>query len=282
MQRGGSGAPVGSRKAASNVSLSENARLELDRGHNQEKFVSMTTSPLLFRVYLVESADRSSSKTEWHLMERASLKTIKSRTEIDVSEAVAGPTNVTQLLLDWREGDPEALERLMPLVKEELHEIAERYMRRERQDHTLQATALVNELYLRLVDRKRVNWQNRAHFFGFVAQMMRKILVDHARIRDAEKRRKGLKPLPLDEAWDAVVLPNYELIELDDALDKLSKIDERQSQMVELHFFAGLTYREIGEVLNVSPETVKRDWQTARLWLLEQMRPSGAKGSKHD
>lgn len=181
--------------------------------------------------------------------------------------------NVTQLLLDWCEGDPDALERLMPLVEDELHEMAARYMRRERADHTLQATALVNELYMRLVDRRRVTWRNRAHFFGFVAQMMRKILVDHARIRDAVKRQNGLKPLPLDEAWDAAVLPNFELIALDDALKRLAKIDERQSRMVELHFFAGLTYREIGEVLGVSPETVKRDWQTARLWLLEQMRP---------
>ena len=190
--------------------------------------------------------------------------------------------DVTQLLLDWRAGDPEALELLMPLVEEELREMAERYMRRERADHTLQATALVNELYMRLVDRKRVNWRNRAHFFGFVAQMMRKILVDHARIRDAAKRQNGLKPLPLDEARDAMVLPNYELIALDEALQRLAEISDRQSRMVELHFFAGLSYREIGEVLGVSRETVKRDWQTARLWLLEQVRPKGAQPSAGD
>lgn len=192
------------------------------------------------------------------------------------------PPNITQLLLDWRDGDPDALERLMPLVEEELHRIAERYMRRERVDHTLQATALVSEVCLRLMSRKRVNWRNRAHFFGFVAQMMRKILVDHARIRDAAKRQNGLKPLPLDEARGAAVMPDFELIALDDALKRLAKIDERQSRMVELHFFVGLTYREIGEVLGVSPETVKRDWKTARLWLLEQVRPQGAEGASGD
>ena len=183
--------------------------------------------------------------------------------------------DVTQLLLDWRAGDPDALGRLIPLVEGELREIAERYMRHERPDHTLQATALVNELYMRLVDRKRVNWKNRAHFLGAVAQMMRNMLVDHARVRNAAKRHNGVKPVELDEARDAMVMPDHELIALDDALKRLATIDERQSRMVVLHFFAGLTYREIGEIVGVSPETVKRDWKTARLWLMEQVRPRG-------
>jgi RNA polymerase sigma factor (TIGR02999 family) len=191
-------------------------------------------------------------------------------------------SEVTRLLLAWREGDPEALGRLIPLVEDELHRIAERYMHRERADHTLQATALVNEVYMRLVNREQVTWRNRAHFLGFVAQTMRKILVDHARIRGAAKRQGGVKPLPLDEARDAAILPDFELIALDDALKRLARIDERQSRMVELHFFAGLTYREIGEVLGVSAETVKRDWQTARLWLLEQVRPEGSKGGSEE
>lgn len=182
-------------------------------------------------------------------------------------------SEVTRLLLDWRAGDPGALRRLMPVVEGELRRMAERYMRRERPDHTLQATALVNELYMRLVDRRQVNWRGRAHFFGCVAQMMRKILVDHARLHRAAKRQNGIKPLTLDEAWDAAIMPNHELIELDSALSKLAHLDERQSRVVELHFFTGLTYREIGEVLGVSPVTVKRDWQTARLWLLKQIRP---------
>ncbi len=180
---------------------------------------------------------------------------------------------VTQLLLDWSGGDEAALERLMPLVEEELHRIAECHMRHERVDHTLQPTALVNEVYLRLVDRDRVSWQNRAHFLNFAAEMMRRILVDHARIRAAKKRREGLKPLPLDEARDVAVWRDEELIALDDALHALARFDERKSRMVELHFFAGLTYKQIGEVLDVSPETVKRDWKAARLWLLKQVRP---------
>ena len=182
---------------------------------------------------------------------------------------------VTRLLLAWTEGDETALERLMPLVVDELREIARRYLDQERPDHTLQPTALVNELYLRLVDRRHVSWKNRAHFFGSTARMMRRILVDHARARLAGKRGEGVKPFPLDELLDTVEERDRELVALDDALMDLSRIHPRQSRVVELRFFAGLTYEEIGEVLGISPETVKRDFRAARLWLLEEIRPQG-------
>ena len=180
--------------------------------------------------------------------------------------------DVTRLLLAWTDGESAALEQLMPLVEGELRRIADRYMHRERPDHTLQPTALVNELYLRLVDRRRVQWQNRAHFFGFAAQMMRRILVDHARHRQAGKRGEGVRPLPLDELRDAADHQDQELIALDDALRALEEMDERQSKVIELHFFAGLTYPEIAEVLGISSATVRRDWTAARLWLAEQIR----------
>ncbi len=180
---------------------------------------------------------------------------------------------VTRLLLAWSDGDGAALERLMPLVSEELRRIARRHMRKERRDHTLQPTALVNELYMKLVDRDRVSWESRTHFFGAAAEMMRRILVDHARIRRAEKRRHGEKPLPLDEARDALDERDDELIALDDALVDLAKRHARQARVVELHFFAGLKYEEIGEVLGVSPTTIKRDWKAARAWLFDQIKP---------
>ena len=180
---------------------------------------------------------------------------------------------VTRLLLAWTDGDETALEQLMPLVAEELRRIAKRYMEGERRDHTLQPTALVNEVYLRLVDRRSVSWRNRAQFLGFAAHMMRRILVDHARIRQADKRGGGEKPFPLDELTDLVEEQDRKLIALDQALKSLADIDERQSRVVELNHFAGLTYEEIGEVLGVSEATVKRDWRAARAWLAEQIQP---------
>ncbi|MEM9599186.1 MAG: sigma-70 family RNA polymerase sigma factor [Acidobacteriota bacterium] len=180
---------------------------------------------------------------------------------------------VTRLLLAWSDGDEAALERLMPLVTDELRRIARRYMEKERRDHTLQPTALVHEVYLRLVDRRRVHWRNRAHFFGFAAQSMRRILVDHARVRQADKRNDGLKPLSLDEALGVADQQDLELIALDDGLKALAEFDLRQSRVIELHFFAGLNFREIGEILGISPATVKREWRAARLWLYRQMRP---------
>ena len=184
-------------------------------------------------------------------------------------ETVKG--EVTRLLLDWSSGDGQALSRLMPLVAAELRRIAGRYWAGERIDHTLQPTALVNEVYLRLVDRKRVSWKNRAHFFGFAAQTMRRILVDHARLRRAKKRNNGVSLAPLDEARIAVEERDWELVALDDALEALASIHERQSRIIELHFFTGLNFEEIGQVLRVSSKTAKRDWRAARLWLHKEM-----------
>ncbi len=185
----------------------------------------------------------------------------------------ANNESVTRLLLAWSDGDEAAREELMPLLEEELRRIAGRYMNQERLDHTLQPTALVNELYLRLVGRQTVNWRNRAHFFGFAAQAMRRILVDHARVRQAKKRGDGVSPIPLDEVTDLVERRDSELIMLDDALRGLSELDPRKSHIVELRFFGGLNNEEIGEVLSISVPTVKRHWRLARLWLHREVHP---------
>jgi len=179
---------------------------------------------------------------------------------------------VTRLLVAWREGDQQALDRLIPLVEAELHRIAKGYMAQERRDHTLQPTALVNEVYLRLVQPDSVNWQSRAHFLGFAAWTMKRILVDHARKRQAKIRNEGVKPLPLDELRDLPVEFDQELIALDDALQVLKELNERQSRAVELFHFAGLTYVEIGEVLGCSEATAKRALQAGRAWLRREIR----------
>ncbi len=175
--------------------------------------------------------------------------------------------DVTQLLVHWGKGDGQALDRLMPLVYDELHRMASRYLRRERQGHTLQATALINEAYLRIVDQNRVNWQNRAHFFGVAAQMMRRILVDHARSHLYAKRGGGAQKLTLDEAIATPQERDLDLVALDDALTALTEIDPQQSRIIELRFFGGLTIEETAEVLSISPATVKRDWNMAKAWL---------------
>ena len=175
--------------------------------------------------------------------------------------------DVTQLLVHWGKGDKQALDRLMPLVYDELHRMASRYLRRERQGHTLQTTALINETYLRIVDQDRVNWQNRAHFFGVAAQMMRRILVDHARSHLYAKRGGGAQKLTLDEAIATPQERDLDLVALDDALTALAEIDPQQSRIIELRFFGGLTIEETAEVLNISPATVKRDWNMAKAWL---------------
>ncbi len=180
--------------------------------------------------------------------------------------------DVTDLLLDWNEGDETALGRLIPLVEVELRRIAGRYMRREAKGHTLQPTALVNELYLKLVDQRRVQWKNRAHFLGSAANVMRRILVDHARVRDAGKRGQGAKPVSLEEIDEAAVKPEVDLIALDDALLSLAEVDGRQSKVVELRYFTGLSHKEVGEVLGISARTARREWRTARLWLHQEMR----------
>ena len=181
------------------------------------------------------------------------------------------PREITQLLLAWNEGDQSALEKLAPLVYEELRRLAKRRMRLERPDHTLQTTALINEAYLRLVDVHNVHWQNRAHFFALCARLMRRILVDYARSRHYAKRGQGVRPISLDQS--PVVAPEYspDLVAVDDALHALAEVDGRKAKVVELRFFGGLTAEETAEVLKVSPETVRRDWKLAKVWLLREL-----------
>lgn len=176
----------------------------------------------------------------------------------------------------WNGGDPEALDALLPLVYAELRRVAGRYMNRERRDHTLQATALVNEAYLRLIDVQAVRWQNRAHFFAMAARMMRRILVDAARARDYQKRGGGAAMLSLDEALVVPLEPAEDLVALDEALNALARVDVRKSQVVELRFFGGLDIDETAEALHVSRDTVKRDWRVAKLWLLRELDGSTA------
>jgi RNA polymerase sigma-70 factor, ECF subfamily len=178
---------------------------------------------------------------------------------------------VTQLLQAWSDGDQKALEKLMPLVYGELHRLAKRYMARERTSHTLQTTALVNEAYLKLIDSTRMNWRNRAHFFAVSAQLMRRILIDFARSRHALKREVGTDPVSLDEAIVSQQ-PRADLVALDDALNALTALGPRKSQVVELRFFGGLSVEETAEVLKVSAETVMRDWKLAKIWLLHELR----------
>jgi len=178
---------------------------------------------------------------------------------------------VTQLLARWRSGDREALDELAPLVYPELRRIAARRLRNERAGHTLQTTALVHEAYLKLVDQTRVEWQDRAHFFAVASEIIRRILVDHARALHREKRGSGIPALALDEALHITEKKSFELIALDDALNALAELDARQSRIVELRFFGGLTVEETAEVLHVSRATVNRDWVTARAWLLREL-----------
>ena len=180
------------------------------------------------------------------------------------------PNEVTQLLRAWSDGQHEALQRLMPLVYDELHRLARHYMSRERSGHILQTTALVNEAFLRLVDARQVNWQNRAHFFAISASLMRRILVDFARTYQSQKRGAGVRPVSLDEGLD-LAEEQLDLTVLDDALKALGALDPRKSRVVELRFFGGLSMEEVAEVLQVSPETVKRDWKLAKAWLLREM-----------
>jgi RNA polymerase sigma-70 factor (ECF subfamily) len=179
--------------------------------------------------------------------------------------------NPTALLLAWNRGEADALDALLPLVYEELRRLAARYMRHERDGHTLQATALVNEAYLRLIEVKQVEWQNRAHFFAMAARLMRRILVDAARSRGYQKRGGGAPMLPLDEALVVPTGPTTDLVALDEALIALAAVDPRKSQVVEMKFFGGLNLDETAEALHVSRDTVKRDWKMAKLWLLREL-----------
>ena len=179
---------------------------------------------------------------------------------------------ITHLLVAWNHGDPAALESLSPLINQELHRLAKRYMGGERQGHLLQPTALVNEAWLRLIDWKNVEWKNRAHFLGLAAQIMRRILVDFARARDREKRGGDALQVSLSEASNVPSERNAELVALDDALQALEKLSPRQARMIELRFFAGLSDEESAEALGVSVGTVRRDWSLAEAWLFRELK----------
>ena len=185
---------------------------------------------------------------------------------------MAGPSaSPTDLLLAWGRGDQDACDRLMPLVYDELRRLASQYMRREPVGHTLQATALVNEVYLRLVDVERIQLEGRHHFFALAARMMRRLLVDSARARGNDKRGGRLRRVPLDEASDALADSGLDFEALDDALQKLESIHPRKVQVVELRFFGGFSVDQAADTLRVSPDTIKRDWRFAKMWLLREL-----------
>ena len=186
------------------------------------------------------------------------------------------PHEITQLLAEWSEGNQAALDKLYPLVYNELRRLAHGYLRRERKGHTLQTTALINEAYLRLVDQKQVHWANRSHFFAISAQIMRRILIDHARRYDYAKRGGGAPRISLDEAAVVAKERARELLMLDEALNGLAKIDPRRGQVVELRYFGGLNNEEIAGVLKISENTVTRDWNMARAWLYQELSGSVA------
>ena len=181
------------------------------------------------------------------------------------------PKEVTQLLIAWSNGDQEALDKLVPLVYDELRRIARRYMDREPAGHTLQTTALVNEAYLRLIEQKVMKWQNRAHFFAISAQLMRRILVSMARARHADKRGGEARQVSLDEALVISEERAAELVALDEAMNELAALDPRRSRVVELRYFGGLSVEETAEVLKISPETVMREWKRAKAWLYTEL-----------
>ncbi|SRR6266508_3023316 len=188
--------------------------------------------------------------------------------------AMNGPSrqDVTALLRAWRNGDDEALARLTPLVYDELHRLASRYMRGENAGHTLQTTALMNEAYIKLVDSKRVQWQNRAHFFAIAAQLMRRILVDFVRRRQYQKRGGGWQRVTFAEDLELAGNVNADLVAVDEALQELAKLDPRKAQVVELRFFGGLSLEETAEALSVSTDTVGRDWRAAKAWLARELK----------
>ena len=184
------------------------------------------------------------------------------------------PGDVTELLRAWSDGDDGALERLVPLMEAELRRLARGYMGRERQEHTLQTTALVNEAFVRLTDARQVRWQDRAHFLGISARLMRRVLVDHARRRGYQKRGGGAQRVTLHEGLAASPDPAFDVLALDRALEVLEKDDPRKSRIVELRFFGGLSVEETAQLLRVSPDTVKRDWRLAKAWLAQALAPA--------
>lgn len=182
------------------------------------------------------------------------------------------PEEITKLLIDWNNGSPEALEKLLPMVEAELRRIAANYMRRESPGHTLQTTALVNEAYLKLIDQREVRWQNRAHFFALASQVMRRILLDHARAQGRAKRGGGAMHVNLEDVPVMTTQKSEELIALDEALVRLANFDERKSKIVEMRFFGGLNVNEVAEVLGIAPVTVMLHWRLAKAWLQREMR----------
>jgi RNA polymerase sigma factor (TIGR02999 family) len=197
------------------------------------------------------------------------MKTLEAN--VTTEPSTCSSQEITRLLLAWREGEQEALEKLTPLVYKELRRLAHLYMTGQRHGHTLQTTALVNEAYLRLVDSARVGWKNRAHFFAVSAQLMRRILVDFARTKGAQKRGGGARRVSLQEAMIATRERGEDLVALDEALQALEAEHPRRSRVVELRFFGGLSVKQTSEVLRVSPDTVIRDWRLAKLWLLREL-----------
>ena len=185
--------------------------------------------------------------------------------------SLSSPHEVTNLLKAWCAGEGAALDRLMPLVYEELHRASRRHMSLENSGNTLQTTALINEVYLRLLDFPNVTWQNRAHFFAVCAKLMRRLLIDVARSRRAQKRGGGAPEAAFDEAFFVPDQPSSDILALDEAISRLAEIDERKCRVVEMRFFGGLSVEESAEVLNVSTETVKRDWRIAKVWLLREL-----------
>jgi RNA polymerase sigma factor (TIGR02999 family) len=185
------------------------------------------------------------------------------------------PADVTQLLKQWSNGQEQALDRLVPHIHSELRKLAAGYLRRERPDHTLQPTALVNEAFLKLIDQRAVKWQNRAHFFGIAAQAMRRILVDHARTHAADKRGGGVRKVSLDDANMIGRTVDVDVVALDEALTRLAVIDPQQSRIVELRFFGGLTMEESAEVMRISPATIGREWRIAKAWLSAELGRTG-------
>ncbi len=182
-----------------------------------------------------------------------------------------GPPNVTQLLLDWRNGNKTALDAMTPVLYEELRRLARYFLSDERQGHTLQPTALVHEAYLRLVDQRAVDWKNRAQFLGLAASMMRRILINYAEARNAAKRLGNAQLVPLEDALGVSTSPGLDVLELNRSLEELARIDPQQGKVVELRYFGGLSVEETAEVMGISPSTVKREWGTAKLWLMHQM-----------
>jgi RNA polymerase sigma factor (TIGR02999 family) len=187
-------------------------------------------------------------------------------------------SDITNLLDEWGRGDRRAFDELLPLVYAELRQVAARQLRHERDGHSLQPTALVHEAYLRLVDQRKADWRGRAHFFGVAAQVMRRILVDHARRRLADKRGDGVRPVSIDQAIDTPGVSEIPILDLDDALDRLAGLDAGLARIVELRAFGGLTIEEAAHVLKVSPSTAKREWRTAKAWLTRELGADGRSG----